>query len=156
MQMQTQFIEQVRDALLAALNLESDATYGAARRAQANPTDAPLDVAHHTDRIREALNACDRMQARAPKARKPKAEKEFKPLVYTRRLQDGTTEECELDGVSVDKAVRKLMAGIAARGRADGRAASVFEALESLSTTDYVKRFCNRLHHVAAPYTTDK
>lgn len=53
---------ELADALQSMLNLESDATYGALRRAEANPTHYALDVAYHCDKARAAIakaTSCD-------------------------------------------------------------------------------------------------
>jgi hypothetical protein len=95
------------------------------------------------------------VQKRAPL--EPKPEKEYRPVIFTRTLADGTQETDEIDGVTVDKAIRKLMSEVNARARHDGRTKAQFERLPvQLGTAEYVEAFCARLHHVPAAYTTDQ
>ena len=47
------------EALLSALNTESDATFGARLRGEANPTLTPFDTGWHYDKMRAALARYD-------------------------------------------------------------------------------------------------
>lgn len=60
-----------------------------------------------------------------------------------------------MDGVSVDKAIRKLMAEVRKGQNSDGRDKSVYPPLYNglpLETDSYIRRFCGSLHHVSADY----
>lgn len=60
-----------------------------------------------------------------------------------------------MDGVSVDKAIRKLMAEVRRGQNSDGRDKSVYPSLYNglpLETDSYIRRFCGALHHVSADY----
>jgi len=60
-----------------------------------------------------------------------------------------------MDGVSVDKAIRKLMAEVRKGQNSDGRDKSVYPSLYNglpLDTDSYIRRFCGALHHVSADY----
>lgn len=61
-----------------------------------------------------------------------------------------------MDGVSVDKAIRKIMSEVRKGQSSDGRNKCVYPRLyrgEPLDVDAYVRQFCGSLHHVAAQYT---
>jgi hypothetical protein len=60
-----------------------------------------------------------------------------------------------MDGVSVDKAIRKIMAEVRKGQNSDGRNKNVypeFGTRRTESTEDYIRQFCGSLHHVSAEY----
>ena len=60
-----------------------------------------------------------------------------------------------MDGVSVEKAIKKIMAEVRKGQASDGRDKSVYPPLYNglpLETDSYIRRFCGSLHHVSADY----
>lgn len=60
-----------------------------------------------------------------------------------------------MDGVSVDKAIRKIMTEVKRGQNSDGRDKSAYPRTysgEALDTEAYIKQFCGNLHHVGATY----
>jgi hypothetical protein len=60
-----------------------------------------------------------------------------------------------MDGVSVQKAINKIMAEVRKGQNTDGRDKSVYPPLYNglpLETDSYIRRFCGSLHHVSAEY----
>lgn len=60
-----------------------------------------------------------------------------------------------MDGVSVEKAIKKIMAEVRKGQSSDGRDKSVYPPLYNglpLETDSYIRRFCGSLHHVSADY----
>lgn len=86
--------------------------------------------------------------------REPKPEKVYEPVVYLKHVKHGPPELREIDGISADKAIRKMMSALNSQMMCDGRSKGMFERLGN-TTADYVSNFCSRLHHVKAVYTTD-
>jgi len=97
--------------------------------------------------------------SRSPRPRTVKAHQEYRELIYTKTLADGTTEQREMDGVEVANRIRKLHAQVAAAWRHDGRAPSHFSRLKYQSrdpeetASEYIKRFCSQFNHVQHQYT---
>ena len=61
-----------------------------------------------------------------------------------------------MDGVSVEKAIRKIMAEVRKGQNSDGRGKSAYPVVGQRGIeTDigYMHQFCGNLHHVAAEYT---
>lgn len=81
--------------------------------------------------------------------RKPKAAREFEPLPIRRRVktQDGAWvfEDDEIDGLEVQKRIRKIESQRLRAQNSDGRDGYKFPVLNPrmpMSTADYVKQFC--------------
>jgi len=68
-----------------------------------------------------------------------------------------------MDGVSVDKAIRKIMAEVRKGQNSDGRSKAAYSDYPALvrnlerrgvdCVQEYITRFCDTLHHVKAEYT---
>ena len=102
--------------------------------------------------VRSMLPGCTVSEVKI-KAKASKIDADFEPVIV---LKYGEVVR-EIDGVSAQKAIAKLMAEVRKGQNSDGREKHVYPNLrpngEPLEIDNYVGRFCSALHHKPAKYT---
>lgn len=102
--------------------------------------------------VRSMLPGCTVSEVKV-KAKASKIDADFEPVIV---YKNGEPYK-EIDGVSAQKAIAKIMAETRKGQNSDGREKHVYPNLrpngEPLEIDNYVSRFCSALHHKPAKYT---
>jgi len=100
--------------------------------------------------VRAMLPGCTVSEVKA-KAITQKQEADFEPVMV---LKNGEVIR-EIDGVSAQKAIAKIMAEVRKGQNSDGRHKHVYPDWGNrpdASASDYIKQFCSALNHKPADY----
>jgi len=100
--------------------------------------------------IEAALSLVGEFKITVKREKAPKQEREYhEPITFYR----DDVEVREMNGIEVERAIRKQENDRAARQRHDGRNKNQFpQYSERLGASDYINRFCRNLGHVPVTY----